>query len=213
MKGMALVMAFLLGAAGLFAQEALVREVYGTVEVRENGVWSPAREGQSLGLQVLISTGLRSGALIAIGESTLSVRPLTRLSLEELVRAEGRETVHINLRTGRVRAEVNPPAGMTVDFTLRSPIATASVRGTSFDFDGMEVRVEEGWVRLAGGDGGGTWVSAGHRAITDGGTGRIAGAAETARLDVTLPAPAGVAASADVSGAAPTDMAVGFTWQ
>jgi ferric-dicitrate binding protein FerR (iron transport regulator) len=121
--------------------------------------------------------------------------------------------VHNNLMTGRVRAEVNPPAGMAVDFTVRSPITTASVRGTSFDFDGMELRVEEGRVRLAGGDGGGTWVSAGHGAKMDSGTGRIAGAAETARLDLTLPAPAGVAPSADDSGTVTTDMSVGFTWR
>jgi hypothetical protein len=214
MKRITLGVAFLLAAAGLFAQEAVIREVYGTVELRKNGVWIPARQGQKLGLQVLISTGLRSGALVAIGESTLSVRSLTRLSLEELVRTEGKETVNINLRTGRVRAEVNPPAGMATDFTVRSPMATASVRGTSFDFDGIEVRVDEGKVRLAGSDGAGTRVSAGHRAKMDSTTGRIAGAAETARLDMSPPAPAGAAASAGVSGAVlTTDMTIGFRWR
>jgi hypothetical protein len=162
----------------------------------------------------MISTGFRSGAVITIGNSTLSVQPLTRLSLEELVRVEGSERAAINLRAGRVRAEVNPPAGTKIDFTVRSPIATASVRGTILEFDGMVLKVDEGRVRLAGGDGAGTYVAAGHEAKTDVETGRTVGAAEQAREELTLPAPAG-ADRAPEALAAPSaaDMAVGFTWK
>jgi hypothetical protein len=147
----------------LFAQEAagtraVIREISGTVEVKTpaEAQWSPAVRGQALARTTLVSTGFKSGALIDIGNSTLSVQPLTRLSLEELIRAGENEKVDVNLRAGRVRANVKPPVGGRTEFTVRSPTATASVRGTSFEFNGTILRVEEGRVRLAGNTGGGT---------------------------------------------------------
>jgi hypothetical protein len=216
MKRMIVIAVFVLEAAALFAQEAVIREIRGTVEVKESGAaaWSPAVQGQAVGQNVMISTGFRSGAVIAIGNSTLSVQPLTRLSLEELVRAEGSERAAINLRAGRIRAEVNPPAGTKIDFTVRSPTATASVRGTSFEFDGAVLKVDEGRVRLAGGDGAGTYVAAGHEAKTDIETGRTAGAAEQARGELALPAPAGTGHTPEALAVpSAVDMAVGFTWK
>ncbi|MDR1058008.1 MAG: FecR family protein [Treponema sp.] len=216
MKKTMLVLALLLAAAALFAQEAVIREIWGIVEVKEPGAaaWSPAIRGQALGQNVMISTGFRSGAVIAVGNSTLSVQPLTRLGLEELVRAGGIERAAINLRAGRIRAEVKPPAGMKTDFKIRSPTATASVRGTILEFDGAVLKVDEGRVRLTGGDGAGTYVAAGHEAKTDIETGRTVGAAEQAREDLTPPAPAG-ADRAPETLAVPSaaDMAVGFTWK
>jgi hypothetical protein len=215
-KRMIWVLAFLAGAAGLFAQEALIREIRGTVEVKEPGaaVWSPAVRGQTIGLNAMISTGFRSSAIIDIGNSTLSVQPLTRLGLEELIRAEGNEKVVITMRAGRIRAEVKPPVKTKVDFTVRSPMATASVRGTSFEFDGAELKVDEGRVYIAGGDGAGTYVAAGHEAKTDMETGRTAGAAERAREELRPPAPAGADNEPEAPAASlGADMAAGFTWK
>jgi hypothetical protein len=215
MKGMVLGLAFVLGAAVLFAQEAVIREISGTVEVRAPGAaaWSPAEQGQRLGLNVMISTGFKSGAVIAIGNSTLSVQPLTRLSLEELVRAAGNEKVAISLRAGRIRAEVKPPAGGTAAFSVRSPIVTASVRGTAFEFDGVELRVEEGRVHVAGGDGGGTYVGAGHAVKTDIESGFTAGVAQAAREELTPPAPAGMGAvEAPAAAPAAGDIDAVFEW-
>jgi hypothetical protein len=39
-------------------------------------------------------------------------------------------------------------AGQTIDFKVRSPTATASVRGTSFEFDGVNLIVDRGSVQL-----------------------------------------------------------------
>jgi hypothetical protein len=214
--------AFLLGLGGLFAQEAgeprtVIQEISGTVEVKapDAADWTPAARGQVLERRTLISTGFKSSALIAIGNSTLSVQPLTRLSLEELVLSGNSEKVDLNLRAGRVRANVRPPAGGTTNFEVRSPTATASVRGTVFEFNGTELRVDEGRVHLSGGGGNGTYVGMGHLARTDTETGRTTGAAETARETLTPAMPAGVDQAAEIPAALPStgDIDAGFDWR
>jgi hypothetical protein len=146
-----LVLAAVLGTAAI-AQEAVIREMSGTVEIKAPGsnAWVPAAPGQRLERETLISTGFKSTALLALGNSTLTVRPLTRLSLEELSESQGAERTAVFLRTGRVRAEVTPPAGRRTEFSVRSPSATASVRGTAFDFDGVNLRVSSGTVSFSG---------------------------------------------------------------
>jgi hypothetical protein len=218
MKKMVLGLAVLLGAQGLFAQ-AVIREINGTVEIKapDEARWSPASRGQALGRNTLVSTGFKSGALIDIGNSTLSVQPLTRLSLEELIRAGENEKVDLNLRAGRIRANVKPPAGGKTEFTVRSPTATASVRGTDFEFNGITLRVDEGRVHLTGSGGVGAYVGADHVARMDIETGRVAGPAETAREELTPPIPAGVESVQDIpaSPSAPVagDIDAGFEWK
>jgi hypothetical protein len=63
------------------------------------------------------------------------------------------ENVSLNLDTGRIRVDVAPPAGQMTNFTVRSPNATASVRGTSFEFDTINLKVEEGRVIFSGNNG------------------------------------------------------------
>jgi hypothetical protein len=194
MKKTMLGLALLLGAAALFAQEAVIREITGTVELKTPGAadWSPAQQGQVITRNTIVSTGFKGGAVISLGNSILVVQPLTRLSLEELVRAGGNEKVEIALRAGRIRAEVKPPAGGGIGFTVRSPLATASVRGTVFEFNGVGLSVDEGRVHFSGGDRSGAYVGAGSRALTDPGTGRTLGTRETAAETLTLPLPAGL---------------------
>jgi hypothetical protein len=153
--GLALVM---LVAAGFSAQTpgqkpwAALRELSGRVEIQMPGsaAWVPAEEGMALEKATIISTGFKGAALLVLENSTISIQPLTRLSLEEIVERQGNEQVDVYLRTGRVRAEVRPPAGGKIEFTVRSPIATAAVRGTVFDFDTVNLAVSEGRVQFAG---------------------------------------------------------------
>jgi ferric-dicitrate binding protein FerR (iron transport regulator) len=92
---------------------------------------------------------------------------LTRLTLEELVQRDGAEEVGLYLRTGRIRAEVRPPVDSRTDFTIRSPIATASVRGTDFEFDTRRLYVDKGRVLLEGARGQTVYVDAGQRSYVD----------------------------------------------
>jgi hypothetical protein len=139
-----------IGISGIAAQEGFIQEISGTVEIkRGSSAWVPAAKGDAVLGDTLISTGFRSVAVLILGNSTLTVRPLTRLSVEEISRMAEDERVSLNLQTGRIRAEVTPPAGGRTEFTVRSPEATASVRGTIFEFDSVNLAVQEGTVVLA----------------------------------------------------------------
>jgi hypothetical protein len=197
MKGFLFSLSLFAAASLLCAQEAaeaVLREISGTVEIQEPGVadWVPARQGQIIARTAVVSTGFKSAAVIAVGNSLVTALPLTRLTVEELLESAGNERVNINLQTGRIRAEVKAPAGGRTEFTVRSPTATASVRGTSFEFDGLHLRVDEGRVHVRGGDRSGAYVGVGHSVSADIETGRILGVAETAREELAPPLPVGI---------------------
>jgi len=135
-------------AAGVFGQNGVIRELTGEVEIKPSGAsaFTAAKAGDTVARDTIVSTGFRSTAVIAIGSSTITVRPLTRLSLAEIQSASDAENVNVNLQTGRVRVDVRPPAGTRTDFTVQSTTASASVRGTSFEFDTVNLSVNEGTV-------------------------------------------------------------------
>jgi hypothetical protein len=170
-KGLFVLILFSVCAGKGFTQtmEALFLEVNGRVEIRESSSpeWRRAEPGNLIGKDTLISTGLKSSAVISLGSSRLDIRPLTVLTLEDLVRrGDGEETI-LYLRTGRIRAEVTPPTGQNVDFTVGSPTVTASVRGTSFEFDGRRLWVESGLVLLAGSGGQKIYVAQAQKSYVD----------------------------------------------
>ncbi len=136
----------------LSATEVEVIELEGRVEVRqsEGAAWENAEVGMTVPVGAMISTGFRSSAVLAVGpDAQLNVDSLTRLGIDELIEREGVVETSLNLTVGRVRGEVRRAADRQSDFQLRSPTATASVRGTSFEFDGVNVRVFEGRVDLS----------------------------------------------------------------
>jgi hypothetical protein len=156
----------------VFAQntglDAVIREFAGDVEVKTaGGEWVPARAGMTLASNTLISTGFHSTAVLDIGNSSVMVRPLTRLSLDELVALGKNERVGLNLRVGRVRAEVTPPEDGTVGFTVLSPMVTASVRGTVFEFNSVNLAVQSGTVAFTGRDAATVFATAGKTSFVD----------------------------------------------
>ena len=159
----------------LAAQEAKFVELNGSVEFRESGdmAWQTAALDSSIGKNTIISTGMKSSAVIAVGSSTVTVRPLTMLTLEELTQQDGTEEAVLYLRTGRVQADVTPPSGLKADFTVRSPTTTASVRGTSFDFNGQNLAVKSGKVSFSNQNGQKVYVNAGQSSYADAGSQHI----------------------------------------
>lgn len=128
---------------------ATITEVAGKVECKLPGKeWQSAKTGDVLPAGSLISTGFKSTAILKTEAATLTVKPVTRLSLEELVKSEGTTKTQMFLMTGRVRAEVTPKDGEKAKFKIKSPTATASVRGTGFEFDGQNLFVDHGTVQL-----------------------------------------------------------------
>jgi hypothetical protein len=150
MKHFLALMLLVCGVTLVFAEkpQAFIREMTGTVELKTAGSekWVPAKQGDRIQEATIISTGFKSTAMLSIGNSTLLVRALTRMSLEALMNQDETDTINVGLSTGRVRADVKPPAGSKTNLTIQTPSATASVRGTVFDLDTATVRVIEGKV-------------------------------------------------------------------
>lgn len=128
---------------------ATITEIAGKVECKlPQQEWQTAKVGDVLPAGSLISTGFKSTAILKTESATLTVKPVTRLSLEDLVKSEGTTKTQMFLMAGRVKAEVTPKSGEKADFKIKSPTATASVRGTGFEFDGKNLLVDHGAVQF-----------------------------------------------------------------
>ncbi len=136
----------------LFSQgidRAVISQVRGSVEIQQpGGLWETAEVGQTVTAGTRISTGFGSSAAIDIEETVIRIRALSRLTIQELFERENIVTTDMDLEIGRVRGEVRSASGRQFDFQLRGPTATASVRGTSFEFDGQNLSVDEGIVEI-----------------------------------------------------------------
>jgi len=199
-KKSALLILLLAAAVSVYAQNptAVIKELTGTVEIKtgDSTDWVSAKTGDVIRKDTIISTGFRSSAIISVGSSTLTIRPITRLSLAELLSQNDTETININLNTGRIRAEVSPPSGGRANFTVQSPAATASVRGTEFEMDPVSIQVISGEVSYApmasgqGQHGRSVTVSSGQESWVDTDTGSAVtpmAAAESGRTVPSLP--------------------------
>jgi hypothetical protein len=171
MKRTATLLVMLLLAASLAGAQtqALVKSFSGKVEfLSAKQVWTPVRVGTSLALGTTISTGFNSTAVLELGPSVVMVKPLTRLRIDELVAKEGTVKTELFLQVGKVRAEVKTAEGLAQDFKVKSPVSTAAVRGTGFDYDGYELYVFEGTVTYSNLAGESRSYSSGESGSTDG---------------------------------------------
>ena len=163
MKRLGMVCLLVCAGAGAFAQSGVIADMTGTVELKPAGadVFTLAKTGDSIAMDTIVSTGFKSTATIKVGSAVIIARPLTRLTLAEITAAQGSEAINVNLQAGRIRVDVKPPAGTKTSFTVQSPHATASVRGTEFEQDTRNVYVSEGTVAYQGTRGPVMLVSAG----------------------------------------------------
>jgi len=154
---------FALAAVGASAQNGVIKELTGTVELKKSGSaeFTAAKTGDAVAQDTVVSTALKSTVLIEVGSAILTVRPLTRLTLKEIRASSEGENVNVSLQSGRVRVDVKPPAGSKANLTVQSPSATASVRGTSFEFDARNLYVISGNVAFKGTNGEYTLITAG----------------------------------------------------
>jgi len=201
MKKAILALLFVLAGVGLFAQTGLLRDLSGTVELKVPGAASyvAAKVGDKLTQDTIISTGFKSTALVELGSAVITVRPLTRLTLTEIRASQGSETVNVNIQTGRVRVDVSPPAGTKTAMSISSPIATASVRGTGFDFDTRNLKVNHGTVSFTGNKGMGRLVGAGSSSRVED-NGKAADPIQVRYADLQPPAPVGTDSNGSAAG-------------
>jgi hypothetical protein len=193
MKKLFIMIMFCGTVCGVFSQQGIIKDLVGTVELKPAGssAFVIAKAGDRVAQDTVISTSFKSMATITVGSTTLTVRPLTRLSLTEIQQSQGTEQLNVALQAGRVRVEVRPPVGTRADTRVHSPSATASVRGTEFEFDTYTVTVINGTVAYSGNDGRVVLVSAGGTSRVDPVTGRAADPVETSAAGLKPPSPTG----------------------
>mgnify|MGYP000884696055 CR=1 FL=1 len=131
MKRVFTIIICLLITATLFATSGEVIAIKGKVEVQKDGQWRLAQKGESLDSGVLVSTGFKSELTLKVDGSTIIVQPLTRLRLDEIVKKGDVLSSKVYLDMGSIKANVKAAETKKVSFTVRTPVATASVRGTS----------------------------------------------------------------------------------
>jgi len=133
------------------AESAVFREVKGKVEYQLEGEgWMPAKVGVKVPAGAMVSTGFKSTAALEVLGSIVMVKPLTRMVLDELVKSTGGTKTGLTLLSGKVKTEIKPSSATNnTEFNVKSPTATASVRGTGFEFDGENILVNHGAVEFA----------------------------------------------------------------
>lgn len=138
---------FILAGTSVFAADAVILSVIGTVEIGKDGTWKPAARGSIVTEGDLISTGFKSEALIKFNDATLKLGSLTQVNLEQLVSSQKKDTATVYLKTGSVRSTVTHTSNKKVSYTVRNPVAVASVRGTDYTFlSDAHIRCDSGAV-------------------------------------------------------------------
>lgn len=126
---------FLFLFSAVYAQTATVTSVFGKAEVQENSSWKALAVGDVISAGKVISTGFNSELVLKIGNSTITVKPLSRVTLEQLNVKDGNHNSTVMLDAGSLNADVKAAENKRVGFSVKSPVATASVRGTAGNID------------------------------------------------------------------------------
>lgn len=177
----------LLSARPALAATSTLTVLGGSVSVREGaGDFAAAQDGQLVGPGMTVRTGPRSHAVLTyIDGSTVTIEPDSELAIEQLeVSAQGDLVAVASQAFGRTWHVVASKIGPTGRYEVRSPAATAAVRGTAFQFnvlrDGtLELETADGVVAASGGGG-----------TVDVRAGQLTSVAPNARPAPPAPAPA-----------------------
>ena len=95
--------------------------------------WQEAFEGMRLDAQDEIHTGPDSEATLLFPDgSTVVVHELSRIRMGGLLKEDTRFKIEILMKMGEISAKVKPQEVIGSGFSVRTPTATAGVRGTVF---------------------------------------------------------------------------------
>lgn len=203
----------------LFATNAEIKSFTGKVEIQEPGsvAWVAVTEGQVLKPGTVISTGFNSNATIDMDKtSEIFVRSLTRVAIEDLTVTTSAVKTSLNLTMGKIRADVKTTTGLKHNFTLKTPVSTAAVRGTVFEAGVASISVEAGNVGFSNSIGQTVNVASGASATTTGGgytTPESASAAVLASSTVTTSTSTEVGASINNTVSEKTTGTITINWE
>lgn len=133
----------------VFSAGAKVTYIKGKVEVSRNGEWIALKVGDTVAQAETINTGFQSEARLNLNGSVMAVPALTRVTLEKLATSDSKDTVSLYVDTGAVRSKVTHTDNKKIDYTARTAVAVASVRGTDFTITAKgKVTCKEGAVAV-----------------------------------------------------------------
>jgi hypothetical protein len=126
---------------------------------RTSGEWSDAKIGQALAKEDSIRTGEDGKALLEFSDnSSLTLKPGTEISIDDLVWEEAAKKVNVGMTAGALKVLIKTPS----DFKVRTPTGICGARGTVFYVFvvGTDTRVfvDEGAIDFSNNISGNTYV-------------------------------------------------------
>ena len=148
MKKILIILVFISYSISTLFAVATVSDFFGKVKVKFQGdtTWSKIYIGMEIPNNATVSTGFNSQIVLDLGNATLDVMPLTRMTVNEITESQDTINTSLFLQGGKIKADVKKIEGKVNDFSIKSPVATASVRGTAFAFSGNKLEVFRGEV-------------------------------------------------------------------
>lgn len=131
--------------------------ITGDIVIRiPGGQWQELASGSGIAADAEVHTGPESILVIKFKDgSTTTLKEFTQVRIGVLLDKKDRQKVELLLKFGELRAHVKPRETIRSDFSVRTPTAVASVRGTLFSVkyvektETMSVAVAEGSVNVA----------------------------------------------------------------
>ena len=110
-----------------------VRSVIGdvTTQKKSEGNWVPLRVGAKVKEKDIIRTLVESQAIVALPDgSTISVEENSLVEFSQLLSEDGVQTAMTDIKSGKVRFDVQKQASKESSFKFKTGTATAAIRGT-----------------------------------------------------------------------------------
>ncbi|MBI2945195.1 MAG: FecR domain-containing protein [Candidatus Wallbacteria bacterium] len=126
---------------------ARVREVRGDASVRraQTGQYEDLRGGEVLGPGDFIATDVDSEVTLVLkGGATIRLSELSQIRMTQELLSSDAKKLQLFLRTGSVSTEAPPETLKGTGFSVKTPAATSSIRGTTFTvahYDGFGTEV------------------------------------------------------------------------
>lgn len=158
MKKIFLILSLMISFSAIYALDATVTAVTGKAERLVGDNWVALEVGNKLAKGDIVQTGFKSELVLQIGTATVNLSALSRVTIEQLAEKKAedgsvKDTTSLYVDTGSVHSAIKKTTdNRKVGYTVRNPVATASVRGTEFVFAtkyrSAETRTLEGSVAV-----------------------------------------------------------------
>lgn len=143
------------------AQQAKVVSVTGRAQklVATGGAdkWQDLRAGDMLDAKTIIRTGLRTRVVLKFQDrAEVVVEDATKVGISEFLRRGEKVQTQLGLKYGSIKVDV-PKSKNPTDFSVSTPVATLSIRGTAGDINfhadsGLHLHSWRGFWTVAGGN-------------------------------------------------------------